>query len=267
MTGWTIVLSLATFTGVSVSLSHVAGARLWRRPRRETPARHRPGRALVLAVVVIAALCCLAGAGPWLWAPLGGASAVAVVTTRLLRDARSRRERGERQHAVIELCDALSAELRAGLSAEQAAERSLLHRAEWGAIVSTARLSGDVSEALRRAAQRPGAEGLRAVAAGWQVAGRSGAGLASVLERVAAGLRADDEARAEVTASLGPPRATAKMLAVLPLFGLALGTSMGAQPLTFLLHTGVGLGCLFVGVGLATAGVVWVERLASSAEL
>jgi tight adherence protein B len=91
--------------------------------------------------------------------------------------------------------------------------------------------------------------------------------LAQVLDRLAAGLRSDDEARAEVTAALGPPRATAKMLAVLPVFGLVLGSSMGARPIDFLLHTGPGLGCLLGGVCLALLGVSWVERLATAAEL
>jgi tight adherence protein B len=118
-----------------------------------------------------------------------------------------------------------------------------------------------------RGSAEPGADGLRALAAGWRVASSTGAGLADVVERVATGLRADEDARAEVTASLGPPRATAKMLAVLPVFGLALGSSMGADPVAFLLDTGFGLACLLLGLLLAGAGVLWVEKLAAAAEV
>ncbi len=227
----------------------------------------RPGLALIGLAAVLSG-CWLAAGGSLAVVPLGlGVVVAAVVIRRVTQNWRGRRERRDRQLAVIELCDSLSAEMRAGLPAHDALGRACAHRVEWSGIVATSRLGGDVATALRRAAGQPGAEGLRAVAAGWQVAIRSGAGLASVLERIAAGLRDDDEARSEVLASLGPPRATAKMLAVLPAFGLALGSSMGARPIAFLLNTGVGLVCLFLGLLLAGLGVVWVERLASSAEI
>jgi tight adherence protein B len=192
---------------------------------------------------------------------------VCVVVRSVVRDWRLRQERRARQVAVIEVCDALSAELRAGLPAIRALERACEGRPEWEPIVSAAALGGGVVSAMRLAAGKPGAEGLRAVAAGWEVAGSSGAAVAAVLERIAAGLRSDDDARAEVTACLGPVRATATMLAVLPVFGLALGSSMGARPIAFLLSTSAGAGCLVLGLALAAVGVWWVERLASAAEV
>jgi tight adherence protein B len=108
---------------------------------------------------------------------------------------------------------------------------------------------------------------MGSIAAGWEVAGSAGAALAGVLERIAAGLRSDEDARAEVVACLGPVRATAKLLAVLPVFGLALGSSMGARPVGFLVSTGPGVACLGAGLVLVSVGVLWVERLASSAEV
>lgn len=197
---------------------------------------------------------------------LGGA-AVAAVTQRLLAAWHRRQTRSRRQAACVEFCDALAAELDGGLPAVTALERAGAPWPELAGVVSAARLGDDVSAALRRSAQLPGAEGLRAVAAAWDVASRSGAALSLVLTRVAAGLRNDQEARAEVVAALGPPRATAKMLAVLPLFGIGLGFSMGADPLRFLLHTGAGAGCLSAGAALALLGVWWVERLATAAEI
>ena len=69
----------------------------------------------------------------------------------------------------------------------------------------------------------------------WRLPGRCrralAAALAVVLDRIGVGLRDEEEARAEVAASLAPARATAKLLAGLPVFGLALGMSMGARPL------------------------------------
>lgn len=196
-----------------------------------------------------------------------GALAVAAVGRRLIADWRRREAQRRWRSAVVEFCDALSAELEAGLPAVTAMERACASWPELAGVVNAARLGDDVAAALRRSAtSMPGAEGLRSVAAAWDVAARSGAALAVVLTRVATGLRSDEEARAEVTAALGPPRATAKMLAVLPLFGIALGVSMGADPLRFLLQSGAGVGCLAIGTALALAGLWWVERLASAAE-
>ncbi len=196
-----------------------------------------------------------------------GGLAVAWAAQRLTASWRVRTAQNRGRLAVVELCDALAAELEAGLPAVTAIERACAPWPRLAEVANAARLGDDVAEALRRAAAAlPGGRSLRAVAAAWDVAARSGAALAVVLARVAAGLRSDEEARAEVTAALGPPRATAKMLAVLPGFGIALGMSMGADPLSFLLGSGAGLVCLTGGTVLALAGVWWVERLASAAE-
>lgn len=235
-------------------------------------AKRGPHRsALVLG---LAALACALVSG-WVIRALGSVLLVlapvavvcAFVVRRLLRTWRQRRVRRRRQTAVIQLCDALSAEMRGGLPTAEALARSCASWQDFSSIVSADRVGGDVAEAMRVAAVQPGAEGLRAVAAAWEVAASSGAALADVVDRVAMGLRHDDEARAEVTAALGPPRATAKMLAILPAFGLAMGMSMGADPLDFLLHTEPGWLCLAAGVTLALVGLLWVERLAQSAEI
>jgi tight adherence protein B len=271
MTGWTVLLALAVAGCVSTAVSVPARARL-RELTLGVPGGGRPpGRPWwPMAAASVGAV------GLWFLRPavgirligvLGGLVATAALVRHLVTTARSRRERRERQLAVIELCDALSAELRAGGPPERALERSCASRDEWSGISRTARLGGDVGAAMVRGSAEPGADGLRALAAGWRVASSTGAGLADVVERVATGLRADEDARAEVTASLGPPRATAKMLAVLPVFGLGLGSSMGADPVAFLLDTGFGLACLLLGLLLAGAGVLWVEKLAAAAEV
>jgi len=228
----------------------------------------RPGRQRRLAVVSVVgcALVVWTGGGARLaLAVVAGASALAVGrnVTRLWR---LRRARQQRRAIAISLCDGLSAELRAGLPALTSVMRSCDGAADLAPVGTAARLGGDIPAALRTCANAPGAEGLRSVAAAWEVAASSGAALAGVLERVAASLRSDEDARAEVTAALGPPRATAKMLACLPLVGIAMGQSMGADPLSFLLGTSWGLGCLSAGVVLALTGVWWVELLASAAE-
>src|SRR5207247_7826179 len=100
-----------------------------------------------------------------------------------------------------------------------------------------AHIGGDVPAALRMMGDQPGGDGLRAIAAAWAVGSHSGASLSAVLDRVADGLRNREDARLETESALGPPRATARMLAVLPAFGVLLGTAMGAAPLAFLTQT------------------------------
>jgi tight adherence protein B len=192
---------------------------------------------------------------------------VSFATRSLVGRSRQRRAQRERQRRVVMLCDALSAELSAGLPMTTAIRRCCQPETDLAPVVVAAELGGDIAEAMRGCARRPGGEGLRAVAAAWEVAGSSGTALAGVLDRVARALRDDDDARAEVLAALGPPRATARMLALLPVFGLALGVSIDAHPVGFLVETSWGLGCLFGGAGLALAGMWWVERLAQSAEV
>jgi len=194
-----------------------------------------------------------------------GLVAISALVGWLVRARRAEAARRRRHHAVLGLCGALAAELHAGLPAHPAFLRACSEWAEFSTVARAARLGGDIPTALRSRAERPGAEGLRAIAAGWVVAAHSGASLARVLDRLAEGLRDEGAARAEVEAALAPPRATARLLAVLPVFGIALGSAMGAAPVSFLTHTGPGRACLLTGLALALAGVAWVERLAAIA--
>jgi tight adherence protein B len=177
---------------------------------------------------------------------------------------RRRAERGRRE--TIEACDALTAELLAGQPAVQALHRAAeQHPVLWPAARAGA-LGGDVAAVLRDLASSPGGGGLKMLAAAWQVAEGSGAGLVATLQRVSESLRADDATGAETAASLAPARATARMLAVLPVFGLLLGAGLGGDPVGLLLGTTAGNGLLLAGTGLALAGTLWVERLAGRVE-
>ncbi len=118
---------------------------------------------------------------------------------------------------------------------------------------------------LRAAAGSAVPEVLRGLAACWQVCGSTGSSLALAVTRLAEGLRADRAQRLAVEAELAGPRATAGLLAVLPLAGIGLAAGLGANPLHVLLKTPLGLGCLVVGVALDLVGVWWTGRLVSAA--
>ncbi|WP_308290406.1 type II secretion system F family protein [Streptomyces meridianus] len=199
---------------------------------------------------------------PLLAVPLG------IPLVRLaLRRRRERRTAAGTSAEVIDLCGTVAGELRAGRQPDEALRAALAGGAGvvGAPVMAAARFGGDVPVALREAAQRPGAEGLSGVAACWQVAADRGAGLAAGLERVAGALGAERDQQEELLAQLAGTRSTSVMLAVLPLFGMAMGAAMGARPLWFLLHTPEGLACLAIGGVLEAAGLWWTARIARSA--
>lgn len=200
--------------------------------------------------------------------PLVAGAAAMPLVRRTLRSRAERRAADRREEAVITLCTAVAGELRAGrLPARALCAAGVAGLGEGGAaVLAAARFGGDVPEALRAAGRLPGADGLRAVAACWQVAADNGAGLATGLDRVADALRAERDQRADLRAQLAGPRSTAAVLALLPVFGLLLGGAMGAHPLRILFHSAVGSACLAAGVLLETAGLAWVARLVRNAE-
>lgn len=241
------------------------------RPGRRAGWPRRPGRPDAPACRV--ALCWLA-AGVLL-AVAAGSPLPAVVSALSLpvvaRRWRRRREASaarRQREAVVDFCVALAGEVQAGRPA--VAALATAGRAELGRLaaapLAAARYGGDVPGALRSAAERPGAEGLRGVAACWEVAVQGGASLAAGLERVAVALRAERDQHEELGALLAGPRATARVLAVLPAAGLALGSTMGVSPLRVLWGTPTGLLCLGLGALFQWAGMAWVGAIVRSAE-
>jgi tight adherence protein B len=120
----------------------------------------------------------------------------------------------------------------------------------------------DLAAAVISAAHNPDVEGLRRIAACWQVAAVSGAALAPVIDRVADALQDEIDVGRDVTSMLAGPRATVHLLAALPVVGLLLGTAIGARPVDFLLRSGAGLGCLLVAGALEAVGIGWARRIA-----
>ncbi|SDZ35631.1 tight adherence protein B [Micromonospora pattaloongensis] len=93
------------------------------------------------------------------------------------------------------------------------------------------------------------------------LAEQTGAPLADLLDRIEADARAMDRAVATAAAQAAGARATAWLLAALPVGGIALGYGIGADPLRVLLHTPVGAACAIGAIGLQLAGLAWANRL------
>lgn len=192
------------------------------------------------------------------------ASASALTRIRMTWQSRLPGVAARRRRRAIEACSALASELRSG----QPMRAGLLTALDGVAphAVAAARWGGDVPEGLRRDAAADHLPLWRSVAACWEVSETSGAGLAVALERLTAAARSAEEVRVQLQAHLSAPRATARMLALLPAIGIVLGISLGGDPLGWLLGTGIGRLCLAGGVILTGVGLWWVNRIAASVE-
>ncbi|GAB2925265.1 type II secretion system F family protein [Streptomyces mayteni] len=220
-----------------------------------------------------AVLWCLAGGlllGAWgsSWLPPLASLLLAPLVVRWWRGVVERREADLRRAAVIAFCSSLAGELRAGRQPGGAVlAAGVAEHGEPGAgVLAAARYGGDVPAALTAAAAQPGAAGLRGVAACWEVAIAGGASLATGLERVADALRAERDQEDDLRAQLAGPRTSALALAVLPVFGLLLGTAMGVDPVAILLGSSLGHTLLLAGVGCEWGGVAWCRALVRAAE-
>lgn len=185
-------------------------------------------------------------------------------TTRLGPWAARRRELARRQEA--QALTALVAELRSG----QPPESALVHAAgtppAWPSAVRAATTGSDVAQALRRDALQSGSGAPAALAVCWQAAVLHGAALSEAVSRIAMGARSEQEARATLAAELAGPRATARVLALLPVIGIALGMLMGGAPLSWLIGTRPGWACAALGIALTCLGAWWTSRIAARVE-
>ena len=245
---------------VAVGLLLRPPPRLPRTGRRLRPPWDSPFSALSLAgVLAVVLLTTLAGRRLVLGLILLGCVAGAAEMVRRSRRARAAERR---QAVVVEVCEALVGELRAGQPLVWSLEHCVEVWPDLEPALAAARLGAEVPSALRRLALLPGAEALEQVAAAWQVSQRSGAGLADVLAQVSRSARAVESTRHLVRGELASAQATARLVAVLPLGSLAMSAGIGGRPWHFLLDTWPGLACLGLGCACAFAGLVWIDRIA-----
>lgn len=235
-------------------------------------ARRRADLTSVLAVGVPVSALVFVGVG------LALATAILVAVVGWIR----RRRRSERDHQrrLDDLLMALSlmiAELSVGapqVHACEVAAAELRRRASddanrseiadgLEAMACRASLGGATVEAVESGdeALESDAASWRRIGIAWQTAERHGLPMIDMLTALRSDLSARRGFVDRTRAGLAGPRATAMVLAGLPLLGIALGQATGADPLRVLMGEGLGGILLVVGCGLAAAGVVWAERI------
>lgn len=225
--------------------------------------RNRFGVPLGAAAVAAVGLAVVLGGLP-IPAALAGVVVLATVLIRHRR-ARLRRRQLVEVAALQGALGMLVGELRAGAHPVAAFE------------AASTEVDGPVAGALREVAARArlGADvatGLLAVAADssmpsqwerlavyWQLARDHGLAIAALMRAAERDVVARERFSSRVRSGMAGARATAGILAGLPVLGIGLGQLIGAHPMRFLL--GDGAVVLLIGVTLSCAGLLWSDRI------
>ncbi|MDF3340212.1 type II secretion system F family protein [Mycolicibacterium septicum] len=233
--------------------------------RADSPGRRRVRAApIVLVVGVVVA---------WL-VPLPVALAGAVVsgTVAIRRRGRGARLQRQQESAGLQAAlDVLVGELRAGVHpvtafGTAAGEVSGPVHHGMSAVAARARLGADVAAGLEdvAATSRLPMHWER-LAACWRLAHVHGLSIATLMRTAHRDIVERERFSSHVEAAMAGPRATAAVLAGLPVAGIALGQLIGARPLAFLCGPGMGGWLLVIGVLLACAGLMWSDRITERA--
>jgi tight adherence protein B len=160
---------------------------------------------------------------------------------------------------LAEMLGALGAELRSGRPVDSAARAAAAAGTDERcrrALVSAVCAPGegaDPADPVERALAR--------LSAAVRLSARTGCSLAAVVGAVEDDVRARVRHALELRTATAGPRASAALLAGLPLLGLLMGGAVGAHPWHVLTATGVGTALLVAGVALEVAGVAWSAGL------
>ncbi|MEX5719415.1 type II secretion system F family protein [Geodermatophilus maliterrae] len=211
-----------------------------------------PGSAAVLAAVGGAVL------STPLVAALAGVLAGGAV--RAVVRQRAHRRDDERLDALADALAALAAELRSGRPLEAATQAAVVVCADESSAGALARALR-APEASTPPARSDLDRALERVAAAVLLSARTGCSLAAVAGAVEDDLRARRRQRLELRSATAGPRASAALLAGLPLLALAMGSGIGADPWAVLTTTAAGQVLLVLGVALEAVGLAWSARL------
>jgi tight adherence protein B len=202
--------------------------------------------------------------------PLTTVLALAVVgATGCLRYRRRRRSRraADEGRTLQTALDVLAGELRVGAHPVRAFcvaadETQGSVAGSLRAVAARARLGADVTAGLRTEARSSALPAhWERLAVCWQLASDQGLAIATLMRTAQLDITERQRFSARVASGMAGARATAAILAGLPVLGVLLGQLIGARPLTFLLSGHVGGWLLVIGSTLACAGLLWADRI------
>jgi tight adherence protein B len=173
-----------------------------------------------------------------------------------------RRRAAAEEDGLLSLAEALgvfAAELDAGRPLPAAARAAVRACPDGDLAAALAGALGAEAEA------RAGPAGLERVRAAIRLSSRTGCSLSAVVRALEDDLRARHRQVLDLRTATAGPRASAVVLAGLPVLGLLMGSGIGARPWAVLTTTTAGQVLLVAGVALEVAGIAWTGRLSARA--
>ena len=200
------------------------------------------------------------------------AAAVFAATAGLRHRRRRRSRRGmDERHELETAIDVLVGELRVGAHPAQAFAVAADETAgpvadSCRAVAARARLGADVTAGLRSVAETSAlpAQWDR-LAVCWQLASEHGLAMSTLMRTAQRDIVERQRFSRQVASAMAGARATAAILAGLPVLSVVLGQLIGANPVAFLLAGHVGGWLLVVGATLVCSGLLWSDRITDRA--
>ncbi len=191
-----------------------------------------------------------------------------VVTWRSVLTAADRRHARRVADAMPGVALMLGSAVAAGLSLRQAIVRSARDTpdplgTQLRMVAAELELGGRVDDALGRLAERMPDPDLALLVTAILVQRRTGGDLARALRDMSARLEDRRRLAREVRGATAQARATAWMVACIPLLGAALAEAASPGLLARSLGSGLGVGILVVSVGLQATGIIIIRRIAA----
>lgn len=191
-------------------------------------------------------------------------------TTAIRRHRRTSEQRIDGMVDAARVAQRLAVLMRAGLS-PRAAWHHLGDSPLPRAVSARLQHPGDIGAAIDDTVasmddESPEAVAASAIAVCWAVASQAGAPLAPALSAIADGLRDAAATERDIDVALAGPKATAKLVTLLPLAGIGFGAALGFDTIGVLLGTPVGLVSALSGVVFIMLGRRWSNRLVERAQ-
>lgn len=253
-----ITLAAIALSGAALTLPSSPRRRLIPAGRKSVPAFALPS-AMAFAAISCAVLL-----------PLTTVLATGLITaTMLVRFRRRRRgDRGTDESTSMETAiDVLVGELRVGAHPANAfavaAEETTGPVADaCHAVAARARLGADVAAGLRGVSATAALPSQwERLAVCWQLATEHGLAMSALMHAAQRDIAERQRFSSQVRSAMAGARATAVILAALPVLSVSMGQLIGARPLQFLLGGGFGGWLLVVGLTLICGGLLWADRI------
>lgn len=237
--------------------------------RRLSRERRNASRPLALSFVIA----CLAVTSTALFSLTTVLGLAAVAATMFLRGRRRRRnDRAMDESRSMETAiDVLVGELRAGAHpatafAVAAEETAGPVAGACRAVAARARLGADVAAGLRGVGATAALPShWERLAVCWELATDHGLAMSALMQAAQRDIAERQRFSAQVRAAMAGARATAVILAGLPVLSVLMGQAIGARPLSFLLGAGLGGWLLVAGLTLVCGGLMWADRITDAA--